>query len=462
MTEPDREGGGRVETTIALVICAIAMLGPIVYIQWGYESFMGDDTIIAGAAGATLALAVVMRTVSRTVLRTIVRTSARAGLKASMRGAVQAGTRAATRGLFASMFKGAFGDKFAGTGPKPTDPAKIRAANLKSLMFASTLLYASWVIVIGLGNPFGALLGKADAAEAEAKVAEATSEALTAGRQLPEWAAWDKRQEIQAKRLELTAAKTERKGARSDGARLASLLKEADINLELHALRDEYDALTLISNGRVVQKPAPLPEPPATAVDGVVEDLYTYAPFPAGTVREAPDPEGSFIQPGATGWDSPVIWAGGVLFVLPLWFIYGMQLRSAQRRKLVLRHETGADGGFIQLYFAGAFSFMPLTSDVIVEGEASDKGWVSVVGLLAPVAVSVVLWTGWKASGASNPWILLAADAFLIYPMVQTFPLNPLDGVHVWRWGRARWCGVFAIVMTAFILIGSEGLKNVI
>ena len=135
---------------------------------------------------------------------------------------------------------------------------------------------------------------------------------------------------------------------------------------------------------------------------------------------------------------------------------------AGQPSPLCGRHETGVDGGLIQLYFAGAFSFMPLTSDVIVEGEAADKGWVSTVGLLAPVAVSVALWAAWRAGGAVNPWILLAADAFLIYPMVQTFPLSPLDGVHVWRWGRARWCAVFAVVMTAFILVGSEGLKNVI
>jgi hypothetical protein len=151
-----------------------------------------------------------------------------------------------------------------------------------------------------------------------------------------------------------------------------------------------------------------------------------------------------------------------VLFVIPLWFIYGVQLRSAQRRNLVLRHETGIDGGMIQLYFAGAFSFMPLTSDVSVEGDASEKGVISVIGLISPVALSVALWCVWKFTGEANPWILLAADAFLIYPMVQVFPLAPLDGVHVWRWGKARWFSVFFIVMGAFMFVGSEGLKNVI
>ena len=127
-----------------------------------------------------------------------------------------------------------------------------------------------------------------------------------------------------------------------------------------------------------------------------------------------------------------------------------------------MRHETGVDGGFIQLYFAGAFSFMPLTSDVITEGTQEDKGHVSVVGLVVPTLFSLLLWAVWKATGGVHMPILLAADAFLIYPMVQTFPLNPLDGVQVWRWSRWRWFVVFGFVMSAFMFVGSEGLKNVI
>ena len=127
---------------------------------------------------------------------------------------------------------------------------------------------------------------------------------------------------------------------------------------------------------------------------------------------------------------------------------------------MLLRHETGIDGGIIQLYFAGAASFMPLTSDVDVEGTTAQRGQVSLVGLLAPTVVAAGIWGVWKATG--NPWVLLVADLFLIYPMVQVFPLKPLDGSDVWVWSKWAWFAVFGVVMSAFILLGSEGLKGVI
>ena len=76
--------------------------------------------------------------------------------------------------------------------------------------------------------------------------------------------------------------------------------------------------------------------------------LTTYAPYP-----------------GTTSWGSMVLWLGGLVMVLPLWLMYFVQDMAARKRGRVLRHETGVDGGFIQLYFAGAFSFMPLTLSLI-------------------------------------------------------------------------------------------------
>jgi hypothetical protein len=105
---------------------------------------------------------------------------------------------------------------------------------------------------------------------------------------------------------------------------------------------------------------------------------------------------------------------------------------------------------------------MPLASDVVVEGNTAERGRVSLAGLVAPTVVAIVLWLIWKLTGGTIQPILLASDAFLIYPMVQCFPLTPLDGNQVFRWHRGIWLMVFALVMASFIFMGSEGLKNVI
>ena len=445
--EPQRSGGGPVETAIAALICAAAMLLPIFWIQHRYELFVSESgDIKEGAAGATLALAVVMRTVSRTVLRTIVRTSARAGIKASMKGALQAGARAASRNLFQSMFRSAFGQKLSGTGPKPTEPAAIRKANLKSLGFGSVLLYASWVIVIGLGQPFGELKTPEEAAVQAEKDREEQREALlNPKRVLPEVQAWHQRKAIEEQKDALTQMRVDHKGARDEGKRRLLEQQMDDARYDLIAMQTELTDLIVKSGGKIRAPVPPPPELARTGFDDALDWIYTHAPFP-----------------GEVAWGSPVIWAGGLLWVLPLWFIYGVQARAAGRMGKVIRHETGIDGGMIQLYFAGAFSFMPLTSDVIVEGTAEDKGKVSALGLIVPTGVSIALWLTWKLTGGTHMPILLAADAFLIYPMVQTFPLAPLDGVQVWRWSHGRWFAIFFFVMTAFMLLGSEGLKNVI
>lgn len=441
-------GGGWVETSIAAALCAVAMLGPIIYIQYKYEAFISTEgDIKEGAAGATLALAVVMRTVSRTVLRTMVRTSARAGLKASMRGALRAGARAATRGFFASAFRGGFGKLLTdGNKPKPTDPAGIRKANYKSLLFGSSLLYASWVIVIGMGQPFSSLLSAEGAAAVEEEEGRVRAETLQSDERVPpEVEAWHAQLVVAEKKELFTEARRAYKGARGVDARDRA---QADLILAQGTLTEaqgDFSELLVASNGRVAAPEEPEEELSPTAVDDLADYLYTYAPYP-----------------GQTDWSSPVIWAGGVVWVLPLWFVFFVQGIAARRKGLILRHETGVDGGFIQLYFAGAFSFMPLTSDVIIEGTQEDKGQISVVGLMVPTMLSLLLWAVWKVTGGVHMPILLAADAFLIYPMVQTFPLNPLDGVQVWRWSRWRWFVVFGFVMSVFMFVGSEGLKNVI
>lgn len=439
------EGGeSRFEMAFAITVCAFAMFLPVVIIQNGYDAFTAEHGVAReGAAGATLALAVVLRTVSRTILRTIVRTSARAGLKAGVKGAVQGVARVATRNLFASIFRAAFGKSMSSDAPKPTDPALVRKANIKSLVAATGLLYVSWVIVIGFGQPFATLLTAEEAVAADAAEAERIKEAQSE-RPRPENLAWAMNEEITELRVEVKAKRKQLKGARDRDLQARLRTEIGDLNWDLDDKQHQLTEL-LIQSGNRMSPPVKIAveEPEPTAIDNALEWLFTRAPFP-----------------GEVAWSSPVIWAGAGLFCLPLWFIYFVQSGAARKERVLLRHETGPDGGAIQLYFAGAFSYMPLSSDVIVEGSMAQKGRVSLAGLIVPTIVSIGLWAVWKFTGLT--WVLLASDAFLIYPMIQSFPLAPLDGVHVWRWKKGVWFAVFFFVMGAFLFMGSEGLKNVI
>ena len=427
-------GGGPVEVTIAILISAFFLLAPLIYFQYRYELFISESGAIReGAAGATLALAVIFRTVSRTVLRTIIRTSARAGMKASMKGALQAGMRV----MFASVFKGAFGGD-----RKKVDVSEVPKANLKSLVFASALLYASWVIVVGLGQPFTDLKTMEEAEAAAEQDAEERRKVIEK-RRGPAIAAFHAQGEVDETAEKIRELMKSLKMARSqEGQREL----ETELIILAHEEDDAKDALAAAlakSNNSVLDPEELKKEPIATPADKMFERFFARAPYP-----------------GATPWKSKVIWLGGLVLLLPLWFIYFAQSTVAKQLGVVLRHETGVDGGVIQLYFAGAFSFMPLTSDVIVEGDQTTKGKVALAGLLAPAFMAMALWTAWKTTGITE--LLFAADAFLIYPMVQTFPLDPLDGVRVWRWNKLVWFAVFLFIMTGFLLAGSEGLKNVI
>jgi hypothetical protein len=104
---------------------------------------------------------------------------------------------------------------------------------------------------------------------------------------------------------------------------------------------------------------------------------------------------------------------------------------------------------------------MPLTSDVVVDDATpAQRGRVALAGISVPTVVSVLLWLAWKLTGI--PALVFLADGFLIYPMVQIFPLSPLEGIFVWRWSRLLWLVLFIIIMFLFMVPGSEALRSVI
>lgn len=439
------KGGGPLEIAFAVVVCILAMFLPILLIEHGYEQFTSEHGITReGAAGATLALAVILRTVTRTVLRTIVRTSARTGLRAGIKTAMGGVLRVATRNLLASVIKTATRDSSTIGRIPDEDAVSLRQGNFRSLMIGSVLLYLSWVIVIGFGQPFSNLMNAEQAAIAQEAEAKAIAEAR-ADREQPEVIAWELDQLRDKLRDVVRAKRKELKGSRDieEQDRLANEL--SDLNAELIVVQTELSDALIRSGNHMAPPEVAGKNPELKAAAELEQWLFTRAPYP-----------------GATPWTSPVIWGGAVFFVLPLWLVFFTQAGVARRLGIRLRHETGADGGLIQLYFAGALSFMPLSSDVVIEGTTAERGRVSMIGIIVPTLVSIALWLFWKLTGQTMQVVLLASDAFLIYPMVQCFPLDPLDGSRLYRWHRGIWFAVFMVVMLAFIFMGSEGLKNVI
>lgn len=430
--------GSTRETIIASIICGIVLLVPMIYIEYEYDLFTKEyGEAKEGAAGSALALAVVFRTVSRTVLRTIVRTSARAGMRASLKGAMRAGIRAASRTSAKNL-----------TNQPQQDSEEIDGlfmTNLKSLAFASSLLYLSWVIVIGLGQPFADLLESTEAKRQAVIEKRLEEEKLKEFQDLAIYA-FEKEEQLKIEKQEYDELRNKLKKER-DTKKQVEIQTELQVQHETVAFAtNELENALRDSNGIRMNPKEIEKEVEDTELSKTLDWLYTYAPFP-----------------GNTSWSSMVIWLGGIVMFLPLWVIFFVQSFWARREGKQLILETGPIGGVIQLYFAGAFSFMPLTSDVIVpNASTASRGRIAAVGLIVPTILAGALWYLWKTTNSIHPQLLFLADAFLIYPMVQCFPLAPLEGIYIWRWDKSLWLFFFIVIMSMFMLMASEALRGII
>lgn len=427
----------QLERVVAFVVCAVIMLLPMIYIEHGYDAFTAKHgEAREGAAGAGLALAIVFRTVSRTVLRTIVRTSARAGVRASLKGAMKTAARTAIKAHTKTLVQ---------TDEMQLSPAEQSKRNWKSLFFASGLLYASWVIVVIFGQPFANLLNKEDSIAREAQV-EREHKELREKMELPAIEAWQRKQELEQADKQLEDLRQQLKSER-DPAKQGELTQQIALQKDIvYDANYEFGQAFEQSNGLMLDPSADQQEDTVAEDDSVgqtIQYLMTYAPYP-----------------GTTPIASPVVWMGGLVMVLPLWVIFFVQTWASRQKNAVLDLQTEWIGGSIQLYFAGAFSFMPLTSDVVINTTPQNRSWIASWGLAVPTVIALALWCTWKQTQITP--ILFAADAFLLYPMVQVFPLAPLEGVYVWRWSKVQWSFWFLIIMAMFMLMSSEALKNVI
>ena len=105
-------------------------------------------------------------------------------------------------------------------------------------------------------------------------------------------------------------------------------------------------------------------------------------------------------------------------------------------------------------------SLMPIISDVIVpNASTASRGRIAAVGLIVPTILAGALWIMKTTIIHLNS---VLADAFLIYPMVQCFPLAPLEGIYIWRWDKSLWLFFFIVIMSMFMLMASEALRGII
>ena len=547
--EENEKGGGRRETVIALIICAIVLLVPIFVIEHEYKVFTKEHGVAKeGAAGAGLWLAVMFRTVSRTVLRTIIRTSARAGMRASLRGAFRTGVRSVGR----TQSK-----KLADQNLSPSKVTDYQQKNIKSLCFASVLLYVSWVIVIGMGQPYSGLLYEESE---ELVLAQEEQTHKTRIIELQEFAveAWEREQDWKQTRKDLRSIERKIKMERNNEVRAElnkreSFLRQKEL-LDARAFEDAYskskkeklnpmyiekiseeEEEAQIQRITWLQTLAPYPAEPLSGTTFTVEltgveaqgekiesirytieieppslknsikDLkleHSEGAFALSKVEPAPDllnwvqlrnglafhfskkvdaigavsveSDSVLVEHvhlgvdkivvtfgGKTPWNSKIIWIGGLIVIIPLWIIYFFQSFKARREGVLLKHETGPIGGGIQLYFAGAFSFMPLTSDVEVpDADDGQRSRIALYGLIPPALLSLLVWFIWRQVGDAR--LLFLSDALLIFPMVQCFPLSPLEGIYVWRYSKIQWFFTFLFIMSLFMVVASAGLKGVI
>ena len=115
-----------------------------------------------------------------------------------------------------------------------------------------------------------------------------------------------------------------------------------------------------------------------------------------------------------------------------------------------LRVSTSIEGVLLQGYFTGALSYLPLASDLAVEGGAKERFdthlWTIMTMLVASFVLHVV------GDFFSIPLLLAFATHMLLYVFVISFPLKPLDGSGLFAYSKRMWGLIFVLVMLCFLL----------
>ena len=129
---------------------------------------------------------------------------------------------------------------------------------------------------------------------------------------------------------------------------------------------------------------------------------------------------------------------------------YGFLSYFSQKENAKIRLETTLEGVLLQAYFTGALSYLPLASDLNIEGSIEEKGRCAAKSLLSLILLSLSLDTFGHLF--SIPLLYNWGAHLLLYAFVISFPLAPLDGSDIWRHNRRWWFGIFVLILVSFLL----------
>jgi hypothetical protein len=114
------------------------------------------------------------------------------------------------------------------------------------------------------------------------------------------------------------------------------------------------------------------------------------------------------------------------------------------------RIRTAVDGLLLQGYFAGAGSFLPMTTDIEYTADGRTQSQIAFWVLLILYALHLALRGLFLASG-SEPALLLSS-LVLVYCFVYSFPIPPLEGYWIWSASKLLWLVVWVPILTSFVV----------
>lgn len=112
-----------------------------------------------------------------------------------------------------------------------------------------------------------------------------------------------------------------------------------------------------------------------------------------------------------------------------------------------IRVYTAMDGLLLQAYFAGAGSFLPMTTDIEFEADERTRFKIS-TGVLIILYVAHLLL---QRAATMVPDALPLSAFFLVYCFVYGFPIPPLEGFWIWKGSRFVWVLVWVPILISFI-----------